>query len=372
MPTWGGRERLFLMDPVSNYLSTPVLPKSIPPREKWFSKIFNMATHIEFFNSPNAAIVITDQDGNTIGYSDSVAFNNFDDGIPIIPITGNFHSPIGYFVPNSQYTIQIQNFTDSSTYFSAFTDSLIYSYKRADVHFTQTDNLVYGDGLAIKNKDSQTKTANLEVIVGEADNEKVFEVEECELSQNDSLSFDAVNRQNMNIFNFGSEKNYDLKIRLVSANNDIIFDHRNIVLSSNSSQVISPNWNNLANQPVLILIDENLDGVIDDTIKVENQFTGVKDGNQGIEIPIDYFLDQNYPNPFNPVTQIRFGLPKSSEVKIEVYNSFGQRVAVLLNTKKLAGYHVVQFDGSGLASGIYFYRLHADRFSKVKKMILLR
>ena len=369
---WGGSRGFFLMDPVSNYLSKPVLPKSIPPREGWFSKAFNATEYVEFYNSLVASIVIINQQGKTIGYRDSVAFNNFEDGVPIIPITGSFHPPIGYFIPNGQYSIRIQNFADSSAYFSILTDSLIYSYNRIDADSTQTDNLTYRNGLAIKNHDNQIKTAKLEIILIGVDNEKVFEVQKCALSQNDSLRFDVANRRDMNIFNFGSEKNYALKIRSVSTKNDIIFEHRNIKLSSTASQIISPNWDNLANQPVLIFIDENLDGMIDDTLKVDNQFTSVKDFNQGLEIPTDYFLEQNYPNPFNPVTQIRFGLPKPSEVKIEAYNSFGQRVAVILNSKRLAGYHVVQFDGSGLASGIYFCRLQADKFIQVRKMILLR
>lgn len=107
--------------------------------------------------------------------------------------------------------------------------------------------------------------------------------------------------------------------------------------------------------------------------RLNNSPTSVKNPNDSWrEIPVDYFLSQNYPNPFNPTTQIRFGLPIPAEAKLEVYNSLGQRVAVLLNAKILAGYHVAEFDGIGLASGIYFYRLQADRFIQLRKMILLR
>ena len=90
------------------------------------------------------------------------------------------------------------------------------------------------------------------------------------------------------------------------------------------------------------------------------------------EIPDHYVLMQNYPNPFNPTTRIRFGLPQASDVLIEVYNVLGQRVATLLNARKPAGYHEVEFDASQLGSGIYIYRIKAGNFQQVKKMMLMK
>jgi hypothetical protein len=90
------------------------------------------------------------------------------------------------------------------------------------------------------------------------------------------------------------------------------------------------------------------------------------------DIPHHYYLSQNYPNPFNPVTHIRFGLPKASDVKIELYNTLGQRVTTLLDEKKPAGYHVVNFDASKIASGVYFYQMDAVDFQKVRKMLVLK
>jgi hypothetical protein len=90
------------------------------------------------------------------------------------------------------------------------------------------------------------------------------------------------------------------------------------------------------------------------------------------QIPDKYFLNQNYPNPFNPVTKIKYGLPKSGKVKIEIYNIIGQKVAKLLNEFKPAGYHEISFDGSNLPSGVYFYRIQTKGFNSVKKMILIK
>ena len=98
---------------------------------------------------------------------------------------------------------------------------------------------------------------------------------------------------------------------------------------------------------------------------------GIKE-NLSEQIPNKYFLYQNYPNPFNPITHIRYGLPKDSDLKMEVFNVLGQRVSTLINSRKTPGYHVVDFDGSNLASGIYLYRIHAENFVQVKKMVLIK
>lgn len=90
------------------------------------------------------------------------------------------------------------------------------------------------------------------------------------------------------------------------------------------------------------------------------------------ETPYKVELHQNYPNPFNPVTQIEYSLPQSGQVKLEVYNMMGQRVAVLADEVQHAGRHTVSFDASHLASGVYLYRIRAGNFSDVRKMVLMK
>ena len=89
-------------------------------------------------------------------------------------------------------------------------------------------------------------------------------------------------------------------------------------------------------------------------------------------IPQLYNLAQNYPNPFNPSTAIEYSIPKSGNVKLEVYNSLGEEVATLVNDYKEAGTYKVNFDASNLNSGIYYYRLISNGFNKTNKMILLK
>jgi hypothetical protein len=108
------------------------------------------------------------------------------------------------------------------------------------------------------------------------------------------------------------------------------------------------------------------------------------------QIPLKYTLKQNYPNPFNPSTTIKYTLPKSQKVKIEIFNLLGQKIQALLNKQMPAGSHAIEFIAKDLPSGIYFYRIEAgdpsipmnldfagstgsgQGFQEVKKMILMK
>ncbi len=83
-------------------------------------------------------------------------------------------------------------------------------------------------------------------------------------------------------------------------------------------------------------------------------------------------LLQNYPNPFNPTTQIKYSIPKSGMVSLKVYDLLGKVVSTLINKEQDAGSYIVNFDASGLASGIYIYRIQSGCFSVAKKMIVLK
>lgn len=89
-------------------------------------------------------------------------------------------------------------------------------------------------------------------------------------------------------------------------------------------------------------------------------------------VPSTFLLSQNYPNPFNPTTVITYQLPAVSHVTLKVYDILGNEVAALLSGTQSVGVHSVQFNGSGLASGVYFYRLSTRNFVKTMKMVLLK
>jgi hypothetical protein len=91
-----------------------------------------------------------------------------------------------------------------------------------------------------------------------------------------------------------------------------------------------------------------------------------------MEYPAFARLMQNYPNPFNPTTTIGFEIPRSSFVTLKVFDLLGREVATLVNGEVKTGIHERAFDGSGLASGVYLYRLQAEGFVQTKKLLLLR
>ncbi|MCC6396383.1 MAG: immunoglobulin domain-containing protein, partial [Bacteroidetes bacterium] len=88
--------------------------------------------------------------------------------------------------------------------------------------------------------------------------------------------------------------------------------------------------------------------------------------------PTAFALDQNYPNPFNPSTVIRYAVPSRSHVLLTIHNTIGELVTTLVQGERETGYYEVRFDGKGLSSGVYFYRMQAGSFVQTKKLLLLQ
>jgi hypothetical protein len=94
-------------------------------------------------------------------------------------------------------------------------------------------------------------------------------------------------------------------------------------------------------------------------------------------IPISFWLEQNYPNPFNPETTIRYQINQPGPVHLEIYNLLGQKIRTLVNEVQSAGAHSVNWDGlddagRSVSSGVYVYRLRADKSVASRKLVLLR
>ena len=115
-------------------------------------------------------------------------------------------------------------------------------------------------------------------------------------------------------------------------------------------------WRATIDRMLMYFFPDNLTGVI-----AENGFT-----------PEKFILYQNYPNPFNPVTTIRFEVPISQQVELSVFDMLGREVKGLYNDVAPAGIVTIDFNGEGLASGVYFYRLKTQEFVASKKLLLLK
>jgi len=94
--------------------------------------------------------------------------------------------------------------------------------------------------------------------------------------------------------------------------------------------------------------------------------------NNTSEIPTEFALEQNYPNPFNPSTTIKFSILHSQFSSLKVYDTIGREVETLLSKNLQPGTYEVNFDAGNLSSGVYFYKLTTDEFTKIKKMMLLK
>ncbi len=125
--------------------------------------------------------------------------------------------------------------------------------------------------------------------------------------------------------------------------------------------------------------DGGFNGIVDrfrasskqkDWLLSNSTITGV--GEKSKSIPKLYDLSQNYPNPFNPATTINYSIPQTNFVTLKIYDILGREISTLVNQEKLPGNYEVKFDGSKLASGVYFYRLQAGSFSDTKKLLLLK
>ncbi len=135
----------------------------------------------------------------------------------------------------------------------------------------------------------------------------------------------------------------------------------------------------LANDSGTVFHNYNGDWSTAHTFTWKQGTTNIDEPDENSKLPTSYTLFANYPNPFNPQTVISYRLPESAFVELIIYNTLGQRIKTLVNQEQNAGKYQVKFNGSGLASGIYFYRLQVSttsaktyQFNNVRKMILLR
>ena len=119
--------------------------------------------------------------------------------------------------------------------------------------------------------------------------------------------------------------------------------------------------------------DESKAYVIDMFARKAFVFEKVTSVSQESNIPSNFYIHQNYPNPFNSSTAIIYEIPKDGFVRINIYNSLGQRLFSIVNSIQKAGKHITSFDAGNLPSGVYYYQLEVDNFkSPFRKMVLIK
>lgn len=382
---WGGNRRFWLEVPSENYLSPPTLPK----REVRQSPFGVPPGLVEIAGGRDASIRIRDGSGNVTGYAGGQVWSNIPGSTPLVVTNGSATPPYGYMLASGTYSITVDSFQAGESVLQFFTGSRALGYWRSGADSLQRDSFHYdttgGGSLRVANPDGQGKSIGLKTILSEPGVEKVYTIYDMGISASDSALMGPFGSDGLKLVGHGQARDYTIRVEHASAGGLRVFSRANIPLTANTAHMITPEWAMLGGD-LTVLVDNGNDGTVDDTLTLKNDLTGMEE--HGSLIPGEYQLYQNYPNPFNPLTTIRYGLPGKSVVRLAVYNLLGQEVAVLVEGEKEAGYHEVRFDGSGLASGVYIYRLEATSaqispagwsdgsragtFVQTRKLLLLR
>ncbi|MBI5020019.1 MAG: T9SS type A sorting domain-containing protein [Ignavibacteriales bacterium] len=151
----------------------------------------------------------------------------------------------------------------------------------------------------------------------------------------------------------------------------LLWSPSGIILTTNSTSpsIVANNSNGLIAVWTDYRTPSTAGDILGQSIDGNSNLTGVSEEKV---IPKEFSLFQNYPNPFNPVTTIRYQLPINSHLKLKVFDLLGIEVSTLVNENKNAGSYEVEFDGSKLPSGVYFYRLQTGSYVETKKLLLMK
>jgi hypothetical protein len=385
-PSWGGDYGFFLMDSIQTYAQIPQLSLAVGLPQSLTRAVKTAASgFVEVYTSSLGSTRISGETGGVIGYnaSDSTLIDSMANASPIIPLTGTEQPPIGYIVPQGDYVVQLSNHLDSSLYLRTFTDSSFLACEQRNPSPGEVSRITLGNAgrsMQIENRSPDPTTTVLECIDVQVNRELVCELVDLQLPPSGLLQMQMMGGKRVQVTNAGSSLSYTLRLERANQDVDSKFQHSGIVIAGHSAHVIDPAWEELNSTPVSILVDGNLDGTYDDTLTMSNEISQVRDPLRDGGTPTEFSLAQNYPNPFNPITVISFQLPAVSDVRLSVYDILGREVAVLVNEKQGPGTHAVRFDASGLASGVYLYRLHARHddggqagdYVASKKMVVLK
>ena len=177
----------------------------------------------------------------------------------------------------------------------------------------------------------------------------------------DTIIYSFFSEDTLSLLNIENTK--ETEIRLPYADIQAILDENSLLLMRGSWTIIASDGQDST---------EASNGRFELTI--ETTLTGIDDENN---LPKEFELHPNYPNPFNPVTTISYDLPKNSRVALVVYNILGQKVVKLVDHNQVAGRYTVQWNGQDtfgrrVSSGVYFYLIIADEFTKTRRMLLLK
>ncbi len=379
----------------SHFLDQPELRSAGEPRPPIVAETRGDLGYMGIYNSDAAYVRIQAVIGSSWGQvtydtTNGILLEGPTAPVPVIPETGSLNRPLGFFVPRSQdcsYNINLSQWRDSSISVVIRTDSVIWRYSRHHADSTQSDFLVYSESSTQKEilvyyGDEGSRRVDIAAILPGDTVERALDLTIHTLDPGNSIQAAVLPNGDFVITNLqtGFPTYCDLKLSRVSAGGTGLFKKDSLHLDGETRYIIKrPHWDSLNTAPLKILIDHS-DwgwGVIDDSLILNNQLTGVDESGQSDQLPHKFELAQNYPNPFNPTTTIEYSVPRHSPVKVEIFNVLGERVRQLVNERKAAGTYRIDWSGTDdagrpVATGVYFYRFSADNQVQTRKMLLLK
>ncbi|MBN2226704.1 MAG: dockerin type I repeat-containing protein [candidate division Zixibacteria bacterium] len=260
-------KNLFLMEPVSEYVSPPLLPPNNANK-----KDDELTEFTEIFLSTTDSAGFTYTNGN-IGHGTAATYNTLDQGHAIIPFTGGESFIQGYFLPNGEWESEFSGIGDSTFYLTMFTANTVIDYERKNVSNDQTEKLTYpgnDSALCVHNPDPTGRLYSLETIAIAPDSEIVVKVSNMSITPGDSTVYAITPDAGLQIDNFGGASAFNLFVEQVGIHGDSVFYHTGVQIGAQTSCRIVTDFT-LLTDSIYVLLDAGMTGTYDDTLRVENE-----------------------------------------------------------------------------------------------------
>ena len=238
----------------------------------------------------------------------------------VYPTDGVLRAPVGYQLEPENYQVifkvdDIQN-GNPGLYFQNEINGYAGFLRTGTVNLNETDVATIGyNRVTYLNPDAISKNVTMYQSIDNFETSgskyvKYFEALNMLVTPSDSVSISKTDNENIYLINYGGISSLDILITYTDTIKSGIFKNFGISFPPNSASTFLPVWEELENSLLTVLIDNGIDGTIDDTLYINN-VVGVDD-NHNLLTPTEFNLAQNYPNPFNPATTIRYSIPQRS------------------------------------------------------------
>lgn len=382
-PRFFGNTGLFLGDPVDGYKTTSRLLKEATQEngDDIRDQIANLDEIGYMFTlfGGDADVRITDELGNASsllrkagGEKIGLTSRDIPGSFPIVPLVGGFQDPVGYFLADLDYDVELEYPEGGEGNFAVFTGNTVYGFKNHESQQGSIDQLRYGNSFSVFGNGNDHQF-DMEVLYLNDLDENMFRLRDMSIANGDSVRFNLENRYDLAIQNYGAPVSLDLELR-TDFGDEGYFLYQDLNLDGAAGYKLSvPDWEDIGSREITLLIDTNLDGEYDDSQSLSSMpLPTSTDENEQPATPEGFKLYQNYPNPFNPSTSIRFAIPESGHVQLVIYDLLGREIARLADGYKAAGEYEIIFEAGHLSSGVYLYQLKTDDFEDTRSLMLVK